>query len=117
MLGMHHVDHLSEKEQDQVLLTLVVMKGAKKYSRSKEELAIKWMWYRMDKWLEMFNCKVAMSEALFKATYLGDKVNTENEEKVVPCDFVPLIGNEWPKKMHGIRGVKENVIEMMAKVM
>ena len=44
MIGMHQVDHLEEHEKDQVLLSLVVSKGAKKFSKSMEMLARKWIW-------------------------------------------------------------------------
>ena len=39
MIGMHQVDQLEEQEKDQVLLSLVVSNGAKKFSKSMEVLA------------------------------------------------------------------------------
>ena len=44
MIGMHQVDQLEEQEKDQVLLSLVVNKGAKKFSKPMEMLAEKWTW-------------------------------------------------------------------------
>ena len=36
MIGMHCIAHLEENDQDKVLLSLIVSKGARKFSRSKE---------------------------------------------------------------------------------
>ena len=41
MIRMHQVHHLEEQEKDQVLLSLVVNKGAKKFSKPMEMLAEK----------------------------------------------------------------------------
>ena len=41
MIWMHQVDHLDEHEQDQVLLSMVVAKGARKFSKPMEMLAKK----------------------------------------------------------------------------
>ena len=38
MIGLHHVAQLEENEKDKVLLSLIVSKGARKFSKSKEEL-------------------------------------------------------------------------------
>ena len=45
MIGMHQVDQLEEQEKDQVLLSLLVNKGAKNFSKLMEMLAEKWTWY------------------------------------------------------------------------
>ena len=45
MIGQHMVQHLSEQDQERVLLSLVATKGNHKFSSTKEELARKWMWH------------------------------------------------------------------------
>ena len=45
MIGMHCIAHLEENEQDKVLLSLILSKKSLKFSRFKEELRRKWMWY------------------------------------------------------------------------
>ena len=70
MIGIHQVDHLEEQEKDQVLLSLVVNKGAKKFSKPMEMLAEKWTWYSREILIDMFNNETDMGDAIFKATYL-----------------------------------------------
>ena len=36
MIGMHRIVHLEENEQDKVLLSLIVLKASRKFSRFKE---------------------------------------------------------------------------------
>ena len=68
MIGMHQIDQLEVQEKDQVLLSLVVSKGAKKFSKSMEMLEKKWLWYSREILVEMFNNETDMGEAIFKAT-------------------------------------------------
>ena len=92
IIGMLHIAHLEENEQDKVLLSLILSKGARKFSRSKEELRRNWMWYSKDTMVEMFNSEVAMGEAIFKASYLEDEVKIGDKNKVTPGNILPLIG-------------------------
>ena len=96
---------------------MIVSKGARKFSRSKEELMRKWMWYSRDTMLEMFKSEVAMGEAIFKAKYLEDEVKVGDKNKVTPGKILPLIGTEWEKKVPKGENVKETLIEAIAKVM
>ena len=38
MIGMNCIAHLEDNEQDKVLLSLIVAKGSRKFSRSKDKL-------------------------------------------------------------------------------
>ena len=117
MIGMHRIAHLEENDKDKLLLSLIVSKGARKFSRNKEELRRKLMWYSRDIMVEMFNSEVAMSEAIFKATYLEDEVKVGDKNKVTPGKILPLIGTEWAKKVPQGENVQETLIEAIAKVM
>ena len=117
MIGMHQVDHLEEQEKDQVLLSLVVNKGAKKFSKSSEMLAKKWTWYSREALIEMFNNETDMGEAIFKATYLEDEVKIPDITKIAPANIIPLVGIDWPKRVHSGKGLQVEVIGMIAKVM
>ena len=66
------------------------------------------MWYSRDLMAEMLNSEVAMSEAIFKATYLEDEVKIGEENKVTPGNIIFLIGTEWPKKSIRVRGLRKN---------
>ena len=85
MIGMHQVIHLEEHEQDQVLLSLVVTKGSRKYSKPREMLAKKWMRYSRETMIDMFNNETDMSEAIFKARYLENEVKIVDETKIAPA--------------------------------
>ena len=100
MIGMNQVDQLEEQEKDQVLLSLVVSKGAKKFSKSMETLARKWLWYSRKILVEMFNNETDMGEAIFKATYLEDEVKIPDITKLAPASIIPLVGIDWTKKLH-----------------
>ena len=117
MIGMHHVDHLEEQEKDQVLLSLVVIKGAKKFSKSMEMLAKKWLWYSREALVEMFNNETDMREAIFNATYLEYEVKILDITKIAPVSILPLVGIDWPKKVHSGKGLQVEVIGLIAKVM
>ena len=108
MIGMHCIAHLEENERDKVMLSLVVAKGSRKFSRSKDELRRKWMCYSRDLMVEMFNSEVATSEAIFKATYLEDEVKIGEENKVTPGIIIPLIGTEWSKKSIRVRRLSKH---------
>ena len=114
---MHRIAHLEENEQDKVLLSLIVSKGSRKFSRFKKELRRKWMWYNRDTMVEIFNSKVAVSEAILKATYIEDKVKVGENNRVTPGNIIPLIGMEWSKKVHQGEKVKETLIKEIAKVL
>ena len=58
------------------------------------------MWYSRDTMVEIFNSEVAMSEVIFKATYLEDEVKVGEKNRVTPGKIIPLIGTEWSKKVH-----------------
>ena len=111
MIGLHNIANLEENEKDKVLLSLIVSKGARKFSKSKKELRRKWMWYRRETTVEIFNIEVAMSEAIFKATYLENEVKVGNKNKVTPGNIIPPIGTEWSKKVHQGENAKETLIE------
>ena len=117
MIGLHMVDQLSEPDLDRVILSLVVDKGSGKFSRTKEELARKWKWHSRELLVEMFNDEVMMAEAIFKATYLEDEENANNEEVVTPANKLYLIGTKWGKKVTREEGGKKTLIEMIAKVL
>ena len=67
--------------------------------------------------IEIFNSDIAMSEAIFKATYLEDEVKVEDKNKVTPANILPLIGTEWAKKVPQGENVQETLVEAIAKVM
>ena len=117
MIGMHQVMHLEEHEQDPVLMSLVVTKGSRKYSKSKEMLAKKWMWYSRENMVDMFNNETGMSEAIFKATYLEDEVKIADESKIAPENILPIVGVDWPKKVHHGKGIQVQLIKLIAKFM
>ena len=96
---MHMVDQLSEHDQDRVILSLVVDKWSGKFSRNKEELVKKWKWHSRELLVEMFNDELTMAEAIFKATYLEDEEDANNEEVVTPANKLSLIGTKWEKKV------------------
>ena len=83
MIGMHQVEHLGEHEQDQVLLSLVVAKGARKFSKPIEMIAKTLLWYSRDTIIDMFNNETEMSETIFKATYLEDEVKLPEVSKLL----------------------------------
>ena len=66
--------------------------------------------------VEIFNSEVAMSEALFKATYLEDEVKNGGKKVVTPGNIIPLIGTEWSKKVHQGEKVEQTLIEVIEKV-
>ena len=70
MIGTHQLKELKENEQDQVVLSLVVTKGARKFGKATEMLRNKWKWYSRDKLIEIFNSETELGKAIFKATYL-----------------------------------------------
>ena len=72
MIKQHMVQHLRKSDQDKVLLSLVVTKGNRKFTRTKEELAREWKWHSREMLIEMFNDEMAMAEDIFKAMYLED---------------------------------------------
>ena len=74
------------------------------------------MWYSRDTMVEIFNSEVAMSEAIFKATYLEDEVKVGDKNQVTPGNILPLIGTEWAKKVPQGENVQEMLIEAIAKV-
>ena len=75
------------------------------------------MWYSRDTMVEIFNSEVAISEAIFNATYLEDEVKVGDKNKVTPGNILPLIGTEWAKKVPQGENVQETLIEAIAKVM
>ena len=75
------------------------------------------MWYSRETMIEMFNSDIAMSEAIFKATYLEDEVKIGDNNKVTPANILPLIGTEWAKKVPQGENVQETLIGAIAKVM
>ena len=89
MIGMHQVDQLEEQEKVHVLLSLVVSKGAKKFSKSMEMLARKWIWYSRETIVEMFNNETDMGKSIFKATYLEDEVKSPDITKLAPVSIIP----------------------------
>ena len=117
MIGMHQVDQLEEQEKEQVLLSLVVIKGAKKFSKSMEMIAKKWLRNSREALVEMFNNETDMSEAIFKATYLEDEVKIPDITKIALASILSLVGIDWPKKVHSVKGLQVEVIGLMAKVM
>ena len=52
------------------------------------------MWYSRDTMVEIFNSEVAMSEAIFKETYLEDDVKVGEKNNVTPGNIIPLKGTE-----------------------
>ena len=84
MIGMHQVYHLEEHEQDQVLLSMVVAKGARKFSKPMEMLAKKWLWYSRETMVKIFNNETDMIEAIFKAMYLEDEVKLPDVTEIFP---------------------------------
>ena len=98
MFGMHMVDSLSERDQDRVILSLVVDKGSSKFSQTKEELARKWSWHSRELLIEMFNDEVMMAEAIFKATFLDNENANSDEKAVALANKLSLIGTKLGKK-------------------
>ena len=117
MIGMHQVEQLEEQEKDQVLLSLVVRKGAKKFSKSMEMIARKWLWYSREILVEIFNNETDMGKAIFKATYLEDEVKIHDITKLAPATIITLVGIDWPKKVQISKGLQMEAIGMIAKVM
>ena len=71
---------------------MVVSKEAKKFSKSMEMLARKWIWYSGETLVEMFNNETDMGKAIFKATYLEDEVKIPDITKLAPRSIIPLVG-------------------------
>ena len=117
MFGMHMVDQLCEIDRDRVILSLVVDKGSNKFSITKEELARKWSWHSRELLIEMFNDEVMMAEEIFKAMYLEDGNENNDEEVVTPANKLSLIGTKWGKKVTSEEGGKETLIKLIAKVL
>ena len=67
--------------------------------------------------VEMFNNETDMSEAIFKAMYLEDEVKILDITKKAPASILPLVGIDWPKKIHIGKGLQVEVIGLIAKVM
>ena len=111
------VEHLSELEQDKVILSLVVAKGSSKFSRTKEELARKCKWHSREMLIEMFNDEVAMAEAIFNAMNFEYEVDDKEDEVVTPANMLPLIGTKWAKEVNQEKGGKEMLVKMIAKVL
>ena len=117
VIGMHQVDYLSEHEQDQVLLSLVVAKGVRKFSKPMEMLAKNWLWYIRETMVEMCNNETDMSEAIFKAMYLEDEVKLPDATRIALASILPLVGIDWPKKVQSGKGLQVEVIGLIAKDM
>ena len=73
-------------------MPLVVTKGSRKLSRTKDELARKWMRHSKLLIVNIFNDEMAMGESIFKAIYLEDEVKNGEGNKMTPADMIPLIG-------------------------
>ena len=82
-----------------------------------EMLAEKWTWYSREILVDMFNNETDMGEAIFKATYLEDEVKIPDITKIALASIIPLVGIDWPKKVHSGKGLQVEVIGMIAKVM
>ena len=99
MIGTHQLKELNENEQDQVVLSLVVTKGARKFGKATEVLRNKWKWYSRDTLMEMFNSETELGEAIFKANYLKDEVKVDDTKKISPASILPIVGIDWTKKI------------------
>ena len=80
-------------------------------------MARKWIWYSKELLVKIFNDEMDMGEAIFKATYLEDELKIENENEVPPAEILPLIGTEWKKEMNQGEGVRDQLVEMIAKLL
>ena len=55
--------------------------------------------------MEMFNNETDMGKAIFKATYLEDEVKIPDITKLALVSIIPLVGIDWPKKVHSGKGL------------
>ena len=53
----------------------------------------------METLIEMFNNEMDMSEDILKAIYLEDEVKIEDMKMMTPANILPLVGNEWIKRV------------------
>ena len=58
-------------------------------------MARKLKWHSRELLVEMFNDEVTMAEAIFKATYLEDEEDANDEEVVKLANKLSLIGTKW----------------------
>ena len=66
--------------------------------------------------MEMFNNETDMGKAILKANYLEDEVKIPDITKLALASIIPLVGIDWPKKVHRGKGLQVEAIGMIAKV-
>ena len=94
---------------------MVVTKGARKFGKATEMLRNKWKWYSRDTLMEMFNSETELGESIFKATYLEDEVKVGDTKKVAPASILPIVGIDWPKKVHQGNGLQDEIIALIER--